>query len=81
MCDEPKKRTRAWMTWAGWLAFFIVPPLYLLASGPEVWLVDHGYLSIRTSLIIDWPINFYCQHDGLGWRYIRNYQRRFLDYP
>jgi hypothetical protein len=50
---------------------------YLLASGPEVWLVKHGFLSLRASLYIDYPINVYCEHFGFGWEYIRDYQRRF----
>jgi hypothetical protein len=77
MSGKPKKRSWGWI---GWAALMVVPPLYLLASGPEVWLVNHGYLSIRASLLIDWPINFYCEHDGPGVDYIRNYQRLFLDY-
>ena len=76
MSDEPK-RSRIWTTWLAWLSLFIVAPLYLLASGPEVWLVKHGYLSLGASDWIDYPIDTYCEHSGPGWEYIRDYQRSF----
>jgi hypothetical protein len=50
-------------TVAVWLivVLTLLPVLYVLSTGPAVWLQDNGYVS-NSSLVIYWPLEMACRN-------------------
>jgi hypothetical protein len=68
MSDEPKKPSWAWIGWT----VAALPLLYVLSSGPMIWLCRHNYLSFEFWM---WAA------EPLSWTYDRSViARRFLDW-
>ena len=48
------------------IALALLPLLYVLSTGPALWLENHGYLAVGILGIVYFPLNVLCESSD-GW--------------